>query len=390
MREAYLDNSATTPLCDEAREKMLEAMDSFGNPSSLHAKGFDASRMVAEARESILASIGVRGGKSENLIFTSCGTEADNLALRGVAYAKARRASKIITTDSEHSAIENTLLALEADGFTVVRIPTRGGVLDMDAFEREMDKSTLLVSMMYVNNETGAVYDIKKCFAYAKQINPDVVTHTDAVQAYMKMKVSPSDLGADLITLSAHKIHGPKGIGALYVSPSVIKKKQLKPIIYGGGQENGFRSGTENVIGIVGFGAAARAGMKTLSQDVAYMRDLRNYAISQLTPLELKINQPIGECAPHIISITLPGIRSETMLHYLSSFEVYVSSGSACASNSAQKHTSRALIAFGITDADADSTVRISLSKRTTQEDIDTLVSSLSQGIKTLVRTGKH
>lgn len=386
MREVYLDNSATTPLCDEARAKMLEAMDNFGNPSSLHSKGFEASKMVAEAREAVLASIGVRGGKRENLVFTSCGTEADNLALRGVAYAKARRANKIITTDSEHSAIENTLRELEKDGFRVVRIPTHGGVLDMNAFEREMDANTLLVSMMYVNNETGAVYDIKKCFALAKRVNPDVVTHTDAVQAYMKMKLSPTDLGADLITLSAHKIHGPKGIGALYISPSVIKKKQIKPIVYGGGQENGMRSGTENVIGIVGFGAAAKSGMRDLGINVPKMRELHNYAIEMLSPLELRINQPSGECAPHILSLTLPNIRSETMLHYLSSFGIYVSSGSACASNSAQKSISRALSAFGLTDREAECTVRISLSPENTKEDIDALTVHLKDGIEKLVR----
>lgn len=365
---------------------MLEAMDNFGNPSSLHSKGFEASKMVAEAREAVLASIGVRGGKRENLVFTSCGTEADNLALRGVVYAKARRANKIITTDSEHSAIENTLRELEKDGFCVVRIPTHGGVLDMNSFEREMDTNTLLVSMMYVNNETGAVYDIKKCFALAKRVNPDVVTHTDAVQAYMKMKLSPTDLGADLITLSAHKIHGPKGIGALYISPSIIRKKQIKPIVYGGGQESGMRSGTENVIGIVGFGAAAKSGMRDLAVNVSKMRELHDYAIEMLSPLELRINQPSGECAPHILSITLPDIRSETMLHYLSSFGIYVSSGSACASNSAQKSISRALSAFGLTDREAECTVRISLSPENTREDIDTLTTHLKDGIEKLVR----
>ncbi len=365
---------------------MLEAMDNFGNPSSLHSKGFEASKMVAEAREAVLTSIGVRGGKRENLVFTSCGTEADNLALRGVAYAKARRANKIITTDSEHSAIENTLRELEKDGFCIVRIPTHGGELDMNAFEREMDTNTLLVSMMYVNNETGAVYDIKKCFALAKRVNPDVVTHTDAVQAYMKMKLSPTDIGADLITLSAHKIHGPKGIGALYISPSVIKKKQIKPIVYGGGQENGMRSGTENVIGIVGFGAAAQKGIRDLGINVTKMRELHNYAIEMLSPLELRINQPNGEYAPHILSLTLPNIRSETMLHYLSSFGIYVSSGSACASNSAQKSISRALSAFGLTDREAECTVRISLSPENTKEDIDALTVHLKDGIEKLVR----
>ena len=247
MREIYLDNSATTPICEEAKIKMNEAMECYGNPSSLHSKGFDSSKLITDARNKILASLFVRNGKPENLIFTAGGTEADNLALVGVAYAKTRRANRIITTDSEHSAIENTLKALENDGFEVVRLSTKNGVIDIDEFKSVMNKNTLIVSIMHVNNETGAVYNIKDCFKLAKQVNPDVVTHTDAVQSYMKLKVSPTELCADLISISAHKIHGPKGIGALYISPDVIKKKQLKPIIYGGGQERGMRSGTENV-----------------------------------------------------------------------------------------------------------------------------------------------
>lgn len=390
MREAYLDNSATTPICEAAKAKMIEMMERFGNPSSLHAKGFDASRAISEARVEIMRSLFVRGGKPENIIFTSSGTEADNLAIRGVAYAKSRRATRIITTDSEHSAVENTLRELENDGFDVVRISTVGGVLDMDQFRSAMNKNTLLVTMMHVNNETGAVYPIRDCFRYAKSVNPDVVTHTDAVQSYMKMKVSPTELCADLVTLSAHKIHGPKGVGALYVSPDIIKKKQLKPIIYGGGQESGFRSGTENVIGIVGFGAAASNGAGSLASDIAYLRDLRAYAIDKLSELDVKLNLPQGECTPHIINLSLPNIKSETMLHHLSSYGIYVSSGSACASNSAQKHISRALSAFGLSETDAECAIRISLSRYNTREDIDTLASCLSQGIEKLVKIGKR
>ena len=386
MREIYLDNSATTPICEEAKSKMLEAMECYGNPSSLHTKGFDSSKMIADARNKILTSLFVRNGKAENLIFTAGGTEADNLALLGVAYAKTRRATRIITTDSEHSAIENTLKFLENDGFEVVRLSTKNGVINIDEFKSVMNKNTLLVSIMHVNNETGAVYNIKECFKIAKEINPDVVTHTDAVQSYMKLKVSPTELCANLVSISAHKIHGPKGIGALYISPEIIKKKQLKPIIYGGGQEFGYRSGTENLIGIVGFGAAAERGFKNLAKDVSKMRELRAYAIEKLSELNVKMNLSQSDCAPHVINITLPSIKSETMLHHLSAKGIYVSSGSACSSNSAMKRVSRALRGFGLSDFDADCSMRISLSPYNTKEDIDELICQLQEGIEKLVK----
>lgn len=386
MAEVYLDNSATTPICDEAKRAMLSTMECYGNPSSLHSKGFESSKMIEEARKKILNSLFVRNGKADNIIFTAGGTEADNLALLGVAYAKTRRANRIITTDSEHSAIEKTLQRLEADGFEVVRLSTVGGRIDISEFEAAMSKNTLLVTIMHVNNETGAVYNIKDCFKLAKQINPDVVTHTDAVQSYMKMKVSPSELYADLVSISAHKIHGPKGIGALYVSSDVIKKKQLQPIIHGGGQESSFRSGTENLIGIVGFGAAAERGYKNLAKDIGVLRDLRSYAVDKLSALNVRVNTPLGECAPHIINITLPSIKSETMLHHLSASAIYVSSGSACSSNSASKRVSRALKGFGMTDFEADCSMRISLSAQNTKDDIDKLVLAIEEGIKKLVK----
>lgn len=386
MAEIYLDNSATTPICDEAKRAMLSAMECYGNPSSLHSKGFESSKMIEEARKKILNSLFVRNGKADNLIFTAGGTEADNLALLGVAYAKTRRANRIITTDSEHSAIEKTLQSLEADGFEVVRLTTVCGKIDISEFEAAMSKNTLLVTIMHVNNETGAVYNIKDCFRLAKQINPDVVTHTDAVQSYMKMKVSPSELYADLVSISAHKIHGPKGIGALYVSSDVVKKKQLQPIIHGGGQESSFRSGTENLIGIVGFGAAAERGYKNLAKDIGVLRDLRSYAVDKLSALNVRVNTPLGEYAPHIINITLPSIKSETMLHYLSASGIYVSSGSACSSNSASKRVSRALKGFGMTDFEADCSMRISLSAQNTMDDIDKLVLAIEDGIKKLVK----
>lgn len=385
MREIYLDNSATTPICDEAKQKMISAMEIYGNPSSLHKAGIDASKIITEAREKLCASLFSRGAKPENLIFTSGGTEADNIAVLGVAYAKPRKArNRIITTDSEHSAIENAMKKLEGEGYEIIRLSTRGGKIDMDEFKSALNERTLLISVMTVNNETGAVYPVKEMFSYAKSVDPDVVTHTDAVQGFMKIKVSPSDMKADLVSVSSHKIHGPKGAGALYISPDVIKKKQIVPISWGGGQEKGFRSGTENVVCIAGFGAAAERGMRSFSADTSAMRVIREYAIERLSELDVKLNLPLGESAPHVLNLTLPSIKSETMLHHLSASGIYVSSGSACSSHSRQ--VSRALHGFGLTDSEADCAIRVSLSHYNTKEDIDDLVSALSSGLSKLVR----
>ena len=386
MREIYLDNSATTPLCDAAITAMTSAMETYGNPSSLHSVGLAAQKIVDTARAKVGAALGVRLLKPGQLIFTASGTEATNLAIRGSVYAKTRRgAAKIVSTDSEHSATENTLRNLEADGFDVVRISTRGGVLDMDQLERELDANTVLVTMMMVNNETGARYDVEKAFAMARRKNPQVVTHCDAVQGFLKCKFTPASLSADLISISAHKIHGPKGIGALFVSADILKQRKLVAILHGGGQEFGFRSGTENVIGIAGFGAAAEYGISCLSNDVKRMNDVREYAILKLSSLDVRLNVPLKDVAPHIVNFTLPDIKSETMLHHLSGEGIYVSSGSACSSHS--HSPSRALMAFGLNAHDADCSLRISLSNRNTESDIDALIERLQHGLSVLVRT---
>lgn len=383
--DIYFDNSATTALSDAARSKMLEGMDCYGNPSSLHTYGVAAGKLLREARESILTALGVRSTQAGALIFTSCGTEATSLALVGTAHAKARRtAHKIVITDSEHPSVENTAKSLEKDGFTVVRVPTRGGVLDMDLLNGVLDRDVFLVSLMLVNNETGARYPVEQAFRLAKQRNPEVITHCDAVQGFLKCRFTPTSLGADLITLSAHKIHGPKGVGALYIDKKLLTRRAIVPILAGGGQEDGLRSGTENVIGIAGFGGAAKAGAKTLDADVAHMRSLREYAIEKLSPLELRLNLPAGETAPHILNLTLPSIRSETMLHFLSSRGIYVSAGSACSSHDA--HPSSSLLAFGLPAEEAGHSLRVSFSSTNTREEIDRFAEALEEGIKTLVR----
>lgn len=388
MNCIYLDNSATTALCPDARRALTETADVFGNPSSLHGAGRSAAAVLGKARESIARSLGLRRVAPGELVFTSCGSESDSLAILGTAYAKARRApSKIVTTDSEHPAVENVMQRLESDGFEVVRIATRGGVLDMTQLDAALDDKVLLVSMMMVNNETGARYDLKTAFAMAKARNPRVVTHTDAVQGYLKYRFTPASIGADLVSISAHKVHGPKGVGALYINPNLLKTKQIVPFLLGGGQESGLRSGTENVLGIAAFGAAVDALYSRMDADIEHMSALRAYAADRIGASGVAIKQPAGAVAPHILNITLPDIKSETMLHFLDARGICVSSGSACSSHA--RSLSRALIAFGCADREVDCSLRISLCPDNTREDIDALTEALQAGLDSLIRIKK-
>ncbi len=387
----YFDNAATTPLSATAKDAMCAAMDIYGNPSSLHTLGVEAEKLVSDARRAVLTSLGVRPITKlteKQLIFTASGTEADNLALLGAVSAKGFGAGKkVLISDSEHPAVIETAAELERRGLTVVRIPTVGGELDYGAIEREADKSTVLASFMLVNNETGALYDIKRASLLVKAANPDAIVHTDCVQAYMNVPFTEKSLGADMITLSSHKIGGPKGVGALYVTADVLKKRQLVPIIHGGGQESGLRSGTENLLGIIGFGAAVTAAMTARIEDVAKKKELRDYIISSLSDSTrfagIKLNLP-KNAAPHVISITLPNIKSETMLHALSRDNIFVSSGSACSSNTG--HKSHVLLAYGLTEKEADCTIRVSLGAQNTKEEADRLLASLEAALSTLVR----
>lgn len=381
----YLDNSATTALSAEAKAAMLEAMDNFANPSSLHKAGQDASKIITSARKSVANALGIRFAVPGQIIFTSGGTEANNTAIFGTVYAKKRRiSSRIISTDSEHPSVENALRKLEADGFEVIRISTKGGELDFEAYATALKTPPVLVTMMLVNNETGAVYDVARAFDMAKKNCKDTVTHCDAVQGFLKCKFTPASIHADLVSISSHKIHGPKGVGALYVDPNIIKAKQIIPLVYGGEQENAFRPGTENTVGIAGFGAAAEIGTRVFDESIAKMTTVREYALSKITEGGAEINNRIKNAAPHVISVRLPNIKSETMLHYLSANDICVSSGSACSSHS--KKTSSSLLAFGLTAREADCTIRVSLCENNTREDIDALCTSLAKGIETLVR----
>ncbi len=381
--EIYFDNSATTKISVGAKNKMIEVMDlQYGNPSSLHKKGLDAEHILSDARETILKALGVQRATRGELIFTSGGTEANNIAIFGTVYAKARRGDeKILTTDSEHASISGPLSELEKRGFKIVRVPTKGGVLDLD-FLRNNAKGAILASFMHVNNETGAIYNISEAFKIIKELSPSAVLHTDCVQAFMKVKLSKKALNADLISLSAHKINGAKGVGALYISPEIIKAKKIVPLFIGGGQEENYRSGTENVYGIASFGVATKEHFSSLDAEIEKMSTVRAHLVKKLGQLEgVTLNLPKSS-APHILNISVTGLRSEIVLHDLSSKGIYVSSGSACSSHS-QSKSNPILLAFGVDPKDADSAIRISLCPDNTIEEADLFIEALKETIKT-------
>lgn len=385
MKKIYLDNSATTRICEEALERYVEiSRECYGNPSSLHSMGYEAEKIINTARGEIINSLGAKGA---SVIFTASGTEANNLAIIGRATSKERykKGAKIITTMGEHASVDAPLDMLETAGYKIVRIPTIGGEIDMEALRAELTRDVILVSMMMVNNETGALYDTGAVKAMMKSSSPEALLHIDATQSYLKLPFTKLKTGWDMITVSSHKIEGPKGVGALVVDQAVMKAKGLSPVTLGGGQEGGMRSGTENVPGIAAFGEAVRIGYGALGERYRKMSELRAYLISRVEDElpELKILHPKAN-APHIVNITLPKIKSETMLHYLSSLGIFVSSGSACSSNGG--HLSSALISFGKSDAEADSSIRVSLSFRNTVEDIDGLIDGLKGGLSKLSR----
>ena len=383
-KEIYLDNSATTPLSAASKLMIEQSLDVYGNPSSLHSLGSAAEARVKTAREQILSALGVRAREGE-LVFTSCGTEATALAFFGCAHAKERRdANRILISEGEHPSVKNSALALEREGFEVVQIPTRNGVLDMAALEAALDKKIFLVSFMLVNNETGALYSVGDAFAKIKQKYPDAITHCDAVQGFMKIPFTPSSLKADLVSVSGHKLHAPKGVGALYISSEIIKKRKIVQYLYGGGQEKGLRSGTENTIGICAFGASVADIRPRLAEIRAHLEELYLYARQEIEALGIRVNAPAESRASHIINVTLPSIKSETALHFLSADGVFVSSGSACSSHSGKP--SETLLAFGLTPAEADCSLRISFSEYNTKEDIDALLASLTNALDRLVR----
>lgn len=379
----YFDNSATTKPTDASLNKMREALIvSFGNPGSVHMAGNEARRLLDEARKEVGKTFGIRRPADGEVIFTSGGSESNNLAIFGSIRAKERHGGKIFITDGEHASVDRAAAELKKEGFEVLRIPTASGKLDTDFIEKYADSSTLLASMMLVNNETGALYDIKSAVKIFREKCPKIFIHCDAVQGYLKVNTTPKMLGVDSMAVSAHKIHAPKGAGALYVTAEVIKAKRIVPVIFGGGQEIGFRSGTENVPAIAAFGAAAKEGFNALHQRTETVAHLQEYLWKKIAGI-VRINRP-AEGIPNITNITLPQIKSETMLNFMSQKGICISAGSACSARS--KGSSHALIAFGLPEKEADTSVRISLSHLNTEEEIDTFAKELESAVSTLAR----
>lgn len=376
----YFDNAATTRVSDTAAQAAISAMtELYANPSSAHAFGFEAEKALRAARAAVLSALGFTPSEG-SLVFTGSGSEADNLALRGTAHALARRGKHIVLSDSEHPAVENTAKDLEKEGFTLSRLSTKGGKLDLDEARAVLTPDTILVSCMAVNNETGAIYDIASLASLAKALCPNALFHTDAVQAFTKIPAGVWKK-ADLVSVSAHKIHAPKGVGALFVRKGV----RLVPCITGGGQENGLRSGTEAMPGICAMAAAAKQATADFSALDAQVKSINAYLRTRLSTLDgVCINTEPDGFLPHILSIAVPGLRSEILLRFLSERGIYVSAGSAC---SAKHADNRVLSAFGLPDKIADSTLRLSFSADNTTAECDAFVKALSDAMQTLIHT---
>ncbi len=383
MQEIYFDNAATTKTLEESARIAYEIMVSdYGNPSSVHGKGFAAEKLLKAARLQIMAALGA-DERSYTLTFTASGTESDNLAVLGTAKLLTKRGNRILMGNSEHPAVFECRAELEKLGYEVLLIPNVGGKIDFDFVRENLTNKTVLITHMLVNNETGALYDIKKLCRIRDELSPKCLVHTDAVQGFLKTEKKLATLGADLISVSSHKIHAPKGVGALLCKKGV----RIAPIICGGGQEGGLRSGTESLPLICAFANSAAVLSKSSADNLCKVSELRHY-------LKEKIQHSVSEAVineadsftPYILSVSIPGIRSEIMLRFLSERGIYVSAGSACSS----KHKeNRVLANFGVSPALADSTIRISFSEFNTQDEADALVEGLSEGYKSLAKIKK-
>ena len=384
--EAYLDNSATTRCHESIKDKMVRVLtEDFGNPSSMHIKGIEAERYVKEASDIIAKVLKV---DAREIVYTSGGTESDNLALIGVAEANKRAGKHIITTVYEHPAILETCKYLEEQGYEVTYIPVdEYGVVRLPEFKAALKEDTILVSMMYVNNEIGAVLPVEEVSKIIKDFNKNIIFHVDAVQGFGKYPIFPKKQGIDMLSVSGHKIHGPKGIGFLYVSDKV----KLKPILYGGGQQKGMRSGTENVPAIAGLGIAVSEICHNLEAKAEALYELKEGFVKDLEGLDgVTINGYTDRrSAPHIVSASFEGVRSEVLLHALEDKGIYVSAGSACASNK-KKEASKTLVAIGLKKELLDSTIRFSFSFETTKEELDYTVDVLKQVLPTLRKYTRH
>lgn len=371
----YLDNSATTAVSTAAAKAALSVMqEQFGNPSSLHKLGFEAEQIIKNARRIVASALSCREGE---LYFTSGGTEANNTAIIGTANAKKRQGNKIVISAIEHSSVISAAEHLSKNGFEIVKVyPDKNGVITPDNIADAVDEKTILVSLMLVNNEIGSVMDVATAAAAARRKNSRITVHCDAVQAFGKIPVHTGRLGVDLLTVSAHKIHGPKGCGALFVK----KGTRIDPIIFGGEQQNRFRPGTENSAGIAAFGKACEEAMSSMAKNFQYVKELRARLLSGLSKVEgIKLNS--AESAfPYIVNFSTMCVKSETMMHFLESREIYVSGGSACAKGS----RSHVLTALSLPDRAVDTAIRVSFCAHNTPQDVDDLLSALKEGIASL------
>ena len=383
--ESYLDNSSTTKPSQGVVDIMMQTLTvDYGNPSAMHMKGVDAEGYIRAAREQIAATMKC---KPQEIIFTSGGTESNNMAIIGTALANRRRGRHIITTSIEHPSVSNVMKFLEGEGFEVTYLPTdSAGAVDLDAFKAAMREDTILVSIMYVNNEIGAIEPVAEIGAYIKQVNPSCVFHVDAIQAYGKILIRPKKSNIDLMSVSGHKIHGPKGTGFIYIR----EKTKINPIINGGGQQDNMRSGTENVPGISGLGQAAKEAYTDFDDKIARLYCLKHRLVDGLRAIDdMVINGPeVDIGAPQIVSASFRNIRSEVLLHALEERGVYISAGSACSSH--KRAPSASLVAIGVEKALLESTVRFSLSVYTTEAEIDYALEQLRDVLEMYRKYTRH
>ena len=381
--QVYLDNAASTRVSKPVIELMNKAMDEdYANPSAKHLKGMEAEKYLKEAAAKIAKTMKV---SEKEIVFTSGGTESNNMALIGAAMARQRYGKHIISTAIEHSAVHQVLVHLADLGFeySILKVDEKGQI-SLEELKSLLRADTILVSVMYVNNEIGAVQDIKAIANIVHGYNKDIYMHTDAIQAYGKFKIFPKKEGIDLLSVSAHKLHGPKGSGFLYIDERV----NIKPIIYGGGQQRGFRSGTLNIPGIAGLGEAAKEAYEDFDKEVEYIYSLRDYLIDEITKLNgegIKLNSDKGlKFAPHVLSISISGVRAEVLLHAMEERGIYIASGSACSSN--HPGLSGTLKGIGLKEEFLSSTVRVSFSKYNNKEELDFFLANLKELIPQLRR----
>ena len=379
--EVYFDNAASTKVLEPVKDIVLKVMtEDYGNPSAKHRKGMIAEQYVKEAAEIIGDTLKVA---PKDILFTSGGSESNNMALIGTAMANKRAGNHIISTGIEHASVYNPLAYLEEQGFIVTYLSVDGnGNISLEELEQAIRPETILVSVMYVNNEIGAVAPVEAISKVIKKKNPAILFHVDAIQAYGKFVIRPKRQGIDLLSVSSHKIHGPKGIGFLYIDPRV----KIRPLIYGGGQQKGLRAGTENVPGIAGFGVAAKFMYTDHEKKMGAMTELKDYMIERLQEMDgVTVNSLKGNLSsPQIVSASFLGVRSEVLLHALEDKGIYVSSGSACSSN--HPGVSGTLVGIGVKKELLDSTLRFSFGVFSTKEEVDTCIDTLKELLPILRR----